>query len=144
MSIPIKGGIKMGSHPTAEKIKFKLARKRKLDAEIIKLLAESPRCFEGEPEKEEIYNFVISYFQSRNNQTKSTEAEKDPNSATSITLECVLYKIEQDGNHYKSLNVRMLTEIICDASDEDLILVPEEIKDKAFEIIVSYWEEVYS
>ena len=67
----------MSYNHEAERIKSLFERKKRLDEEIVRKLMSSPHCLDEEPEKDEVYNFASSYFQSKRQLTgATTENEK--------------------------------------------------------------------
>lgn len=130
----------MSYNQNTQRVKAMFKRKKKLDEDIIKTLISYPHCLDDEPEKDDVYNFAILYFEAKKQRVISSKDETQDVKGPAVLIETVLEQVKTDD---KGLN-KLLAKLVYSLSEEELRTVPSDIKEKAFETINNFLKEVSS
>lgn len=106
---------------------------------MIRCLLENPSCLDGNPKKEEAYQMALEYFKSKQEKSKSTNPSYAKAYAIQLRNLIDSYYQAEEGNkndYAVQLAIKLLNTVKF-----WLRLIPDQLKDEAFQIIFKYLEE---
>lgn len=120
-------------------ITAKLEKYTRIGSEIATYLIDNPHCLDGDSQKDRAYQVAIQYFTDKQEESKSTGAESY-NWAEATRLG-VLINCHVDGNDkIKTEYAKKIAKYILETAVYWLKLIPDEVKNDAFRIVIEYLE----
>ncbi len=121
-------------------ITAKLEKYTRIGSEIATYLIDHPHCLDGDSQKDKAYEVAIQYFYDKQEQSQSKEDESY-NWAEATRLG-VMIDCHADGDEkIKEEYAIKIAKYILETAPHWLALIPEEVKEAAFLIIIQYLEE---
>jgi len=114
-------------------IQAKLEEIRRLEVEIILEAIVNPECLQGDTSREKVISLAISHLDEKRKRTTS----KMPGNyarASAIQMQMAIEALEEACEKQKATYAAGMVARILKMSDAELMSIPEELKDKAFEI----------
>lgn len=131
----------MSINPSACKIGSNRMLIRRLEKECIDIFLENPTCMENESEKEELIALAISHIEAKFSRCKSNNASYNTRSTILFTLAVQEFEEAPDDDEKKKC-AKKVTQQFLKLGDEELMSIPEEIREKAFSIACTYFTEL--
>lgn len=127
---------------TKERIARMLCNRKLLDCQIAAAIIDNPHCYDGDPQKKEVYRITIHHFIEKQSMSEANDEEKmgqyiSPDLPSLIR--CYNEEIESDKKHEIAREIALY---VLHVSDCLIRLIPNQVKNTAFKIIIEYLEEM--